>query len=157
MSFQVLRGAIFNFVGGLEDRMFNGLNEIEEAFTGFIETTTTIITTGLITFIGLIFESMNSVGGIGFNLFRAGLVIVLGGPDVEEDTRLANMMGNFGFAPENIDEVEAAMTEAGEFNYGDFDTDPWANGKFPGANDDIGDWPLPTSRLPGGEPLKEGN
>ena len=122
MNFQVLRGAIFDFVDELEARVLGIGLVLSEGMSRLTETA---------------FDaSLNLIEAVieeGFNLFRVGLVVILGKPDVD-----------FGFVAE-------------EFNYGDFDTDPWANGKTPDIEDDTGDWPSPTSRFPGGEPLKEGN
>ena len=130
MSFQVLRGAIFAFVDELEDRILGVGMVISEGMVRLIE--------------AALNASLNLVEAVieeGFNLFRAGLVVIIGMP--KKNTRLANMMGNFGFTSPDIGEVEAAVRE---FNYGDFDTDPWADGKTPAIEENTGDWPSPGSR-----------
>ena len=103
MNYQVLRGAIFAFVDELEERVLGVGTAISEGVSRLIETASS---TGLLLVEAVIEE--------GFNLFRAGLAVVLGTPNEEEDllaTRLG-IDGSFEFDPVDIDEVLKVAKEA---------------------------------------------
>ena len=83
MSFQVLRGAIFAFVNGLEGRLLDGVAGIEIAATNLIEVVMDTTQEVVSSIVGLIISVAHTVVGEIFNLFRVGLTIVLGRSAVE--------------------------------------------------------------------------
>ena len=84
MNYQVLRGVIFTFVDGLEEWALNGVEELEIPITNLTEFVMDTIQTIVRSIIGLSVDFMHTVVNEGFNLFRAGLAIVLGRPATEE-------------------------------------------------------------------------
>ena len=78
MNFQVLRGAIFTFVDGLEERILDGVDDVERTVSVLIDVATSTIS-------GLIFNSVDTIINEAFNLFRAGLAVILGRPASEEE------------------------------------------------------------------------
>ena len=78
MNFQVLRGVIFTFVDGLEKRILDGVDDIER-------TVSVLIDVAVDTISGLIFNSAATIINEAFNLFRAGLAVILGRPAEDEE------------------------------------------------------------------------
>ncbi len=85
MNFQVLRGAIFAFVDGLEERVLDGMEDVERTVTNLVETGVVAIRETMGIFSGLIFNSTSTIISEAFNLFRAGLAVVLGRPAEDEE------------------------------------------------------------------------
>ncbi|KKK55874.1 hypothetical protein LCGC14_3070180 [marine sediment metagenome] len=78
MKFQVLRGAIFTFVDGLEERILDGVDDVERTVSVLIGVATSTIS-------GLIFNSVDTIINETFNLFRAGLAVIFGRPAEDEE------------------------------------------------------------------------
>ncbi len=78
MNFQVLRGVIFTFVDGLEKRILDGVDDIER-------TVSVLIDVAVDTISELIFNSAATIINEAFNLFRAGLAVILGRPAEDEE------------------------------------------------------------------------
>ena len=85
MNFQVLRGVIFAFVGDFEERVLDGIEAIELAVTNLTELVMGAIQTIVRSIIGLSIGFVHTVVSEGFNLFRAGLAVVLGRPAEDEE------------------------------------------------------------------------
>ncbi len=103
MDFQVLRRTIFDFVDELEVRVLWAGTAISEGMSRFIETA---FDAGL-HLVEVVIEE-------GFNLFRAGLVVILGMPS-EKDLPYSGVgFESLGLLPVDIDEVAADMAAAEE-------------------------------------------
>ena len=78
MSYQELREVIFAFVNGLERRILDGVDDVERTVSVLINVATSTIS-------GLIFNSVDTIINEAFNLFRAGLAVILGRPAEDEE------------------------------------------------------------------------